>query len=261
MSFLTQEEIDEIFCNDFLFDDESSFENPHLEKAIAEMENIKNEIESTIDYVQQLSEKYLKQPLNYLQSITPAGQSITWAKSEYLKHNVDAMINEERQKHDSSSPQQDHKVQEINDDFSSLTPSTASSYIINHQKEVEEGSECEFEGVDEDEKSSDQQSDECGEGYKRSVSQVKFVYNKLVYEKIKLQYQLGDAHVIVKRMMTIAKARAIAARNYSFKKEAPRFKIPLKNVVKTKLHRRTSSSSSSERKNPPKLARSVTFLI
>jgi hypothetical protein len=243
-------DFDEILNDTTLFPE--SEEVPLLDNAIEEIENLQDELQSTIDFVQELSEKYLKQPMNYLQSISPDGTS--WSKIEYLPWNVDAMINEQCQKHDSDSPQQHHKVQEMNDDSSFLSPSTASSEIINHQTEAYEDSE--FEGCDEDEKSSDQQP---GEGVYRTVSEISAIYSKFQYQKIRLRYKLDSALIIVNRMMTKSKMRAIATRYYAFKKEALRYKTPF-----TVHHPRIVSSSSSSKKNPLKLyqlTRSASFSI
>jgi hypothetical protein len=245
ISTMSDSSSDELFS---LFEEPEEFSC--IEKALDEVEKLKDELKSSLAFVQQLSAKYLKPPTNYLHSITPEGSS--WAKCEYLKWNVDALINEERQKHDSVSPQQHHKVQEINDDSSSPTP-LETSEIINHSTEVNE--DLEFEG-DEDEKSSDQQS--FG-GIQRSLSEVSIVYSKLRCEKIKLRYQLQSAMTIVNRLRIISKSRAIASQNYAFK--ASRFVV----IIKSKrCLRRTMSSLPSQLKEPlkfDKIVRSASFSI
>ena len=239
------------------FDSEEAFEEiffeldeiPLIEKALEETSKLKDELDSTLKYVQTLSAKYLKTPTDYLRNITPEGTS--WTKSEYLPWNVDAVINEQCQKHDSNLPQQHHKVQEINDDSSSPEPSAELSGIINHQTEVSKDSE--FEGADEDEKSSDQQPDGENDGIHRSLSEVSNIYSKLHYEQINIRYQIQSALIIVNRITNVSRSRAIASRNYLFKKEAPRYKIPVKEV---KFYRRTLSSSSSQSKKSVKFLRS-----
>ena len=248
--------------SDTTIDFESAFDEivfelgeiPLLEKALEETSKLKDELDSTLNFLQTLSEKYLKPPTNYLRNITPEGTS--WTKSEYLPWNVDALINEQCQKHDSNLPQQHHKVQEINDDSSSPKPSAELSETINHQTEEREDSE--FEGADEDEKSSDQQSDgENGEIH-RSPSEVSNAYSKLHYEQINIRYQIQSALIIVNRLTNVSESRAIASRNYFFKKEQPRFIIPVKQV---KFHRRTLSNSSSLSKKSVPLLRSDSFSI
>lgn len=224
---------------------EDSEEIPFLNQVIDEAENLKFELKSTIEFVKNLSEKCLKQPINYLRSITPNGTS--WARGEYLPWNVDAVINEQCQKHDFNSPQQHHKVQEMNDDSSSLTPSLTSSELINHQNE-----DSDFEGS-EDEKSSIQQPDDVNnKQVHRTLSEVSTVYSKLKYENIKIRYQLQSAKIIVDRMLSVSKSRAIANRNYVFRKDG-RFKPSFK------FYRRIMTAASCESIRPRQFKRTVSF--
>lgn len=237
-------DLEQVLNEQTIFED--SEEIPFLNQVIDEAENLKYELKSTIEFVKNLSEKCLKPPTNYLRSITPNGTS--WARGEYLPWNVDAVINEQCQKHDSNSPQQHHKVQEINDDSSSLTPS-ASNELINHQNE-----DSEFEGSEDEKSSSIQQPEDVNKQIHRTTSDVSSIYSKLKYENIKIRYQLQSAKIIVDRMLNNSKSRAIASRNYAFRKDG-RFKPPLK------FYRRVMTAASSDPIRPRQIKRSTSFIL
>lgn len=220
--------------SEFLLSEEIYF----LDKAIEEINEIQNELESTLDIVRRLSQIYNKPVEDYLLAVAPdAGCSYP----EYLTFNIDALINERRQKHDLIAPQQHHKVQEINDGSSSFTPSNE---IINHPTEVCGDSELNVdEGGGGDTKSSVEESSDngnCDLGIWRR-------HSKIGMERIKLKFKIQSVMVCLKRMTDLSEIRTKKAKNYFFMKENPRVKFGTKNVQF--LPRRVSSASCNSRRN------------
>lgn len=117
---------------DSAFDQRASEEVKHLDIAIDETIEIKDELKETLEYLKQLSLKYDKLSEKHMLNLSPG---ISWHGNECLRFNFDSLINEERQQHDLNSPQQHHKALEIND-VSSASISVAKSHIINHLNEA-----------------------------------------------------------------------------------------------------------------------------
>lgn len=231
MSELT--DFDDInFEDDFVLPE--SEEMGFLDKAIDETNKIEDELQSTIDYLQQLSLKF-QEPGNYLLNISPGN---SWKEAEYLKYNVDSVINEERQNYDLNLPQQHHKAPEINE-CSGSSSSLSKSNIINHLKEL--GTEL---NIDDD----DAAGGDCKplnlqtELLNNGVNRLDFIrrHSRLYTKKIKIERSLTSA------MIGVDRAKAISATR-TFKTNHTRYKMaketPLKKM--TNLSERSSSSYSS----------------
>lgn len=156
-----------------------------LEKAIKITQDINDDLQSTLDLVMQLSSKY-GAPL--LSSSSPSTPGTRFKSSDCLAtSSVDSLINERRQKHDFCSPQQHHKMQEINDS-SCFSPSQS---IINHPAKVSVDSEVQIDemAAGGDNKSADDtiryESQEFGDFRNR--------YVKVNIEKIKFKYGIKSA--------------------------------------------------------------------
>lgn len=130
----------EELLNNFPHELPASMKVAALDEAVNATPDIEMEMQSTINELRNLSLKHEKPTKNYLHSLSPTSD---WKTTEYLSFNVDPMMNENCQKHDLDSPQQHHKMQEINDDSSSSASSTPSGSIINHTPS-EVNSECSF---------------------------------------------------------------------------------------------------------------------
>jgi hypothetical protein len=207
---------------------EACDEVKYLEEAIGIIPDIKDELQSTFEAVRKLSIKQERQTQNYLCTLSPG---TSWTYPEYFNYNVDALINEQRRKHDLSSPQQHHKVQEINDDSSASSPSTSPCGIINHSSEVSEDLEFKVDwGAGGDKESTDEGGFRTREEFWRSYAKIEMV-------KIKLKSELQRAIISVQRMTNMCKIQ-MEPHNQIIKKETS------KSPSRVKFSPRRHSSAS-----------------
>lgn len=124
-----------------MFEPEDSWtseEIQHLNEAMAECQKIQEDVNSTLNYLYEISMKICAKEID-LGYFTPGNIWTTKPKPEHSTCS-DVLINEGCQKHDFDSPQQHHKVQEINDASDFTGTSTEPNKVINHQIKVDESS-------------------------------------------------------------------------------------------------------------------------
>lgn len=198
--------------SEFLFDFEdfrSSEEIQHLNESIVECQKIQEELKSSIKCLKRISSP----AKSYLEKFTPA---TTWTEPK-PGHSTccDVLINEACQKHDYDSPQQHHKVQEINDASDYTGTSTEEDVVINHRLEINESSESCFDGADEDGNSLTHAESSC----EKSSTSVDFLCrHKFTVELIKLKKELESSIRCLQRFTIISNVRAIQSSNYDFKR-------------------------------------------
>lgn len=185
-----------------------------LDVAIEITSDIIDDLQATLNFTLNLAVKFERRRQNYLRAIST--DSICMYP-EYLTLDIDGLMNEQRQKHDLNSPQQHHKVQEINDGSGSDTRSGDTS-IINHPTEANEDYEFKVDdGGDGDKKSSDE--DECG-GFRLMTDFWNrwSVYNKVKKEKTHVKHGLRMAMGKLQHSVSCSQSQSIGNRGYMFKK-------------------------------------------
>lgn len=161
----------------------------------------------------------------YLNGISPG---CSWKGAEYLSYNIDSVINEERQKHDSEQPQQHHKVQEINDDSTWSSSTEASTEVINHfggvnsESNIDNGAAGDSENL----------SPRDGVG----LMELDFLnrHTKIDFRKIKAKMALESTLMGLKRAKVISSTRAMQMNGYLIPRSRPGF------VTRCRLFRRRS---------------------
>ncbi|CRK93189.1 CLUMA_CG006733, isoform A [Clunio marinus] len=210
---------------DEIFDDSrniiSNEEILYLKDAIHMSGEIQNELKSMLNQVEKLSIKFNNPNRVCMKTIVPGVEQIF---PDYLLLNFDAVINEERQKHDFNSPQQHHKLQEINDGSHFTKTSTVKSEIINHLREVCEESKFDVdEGGGGDRKSFNYESKSIDE-HVEPYSEFWNKYQKIKCEIIKIERELRSTEIRIKLITNEAETRAINANNYAFNIQSKQFK-------------------------------------
>ena len=214
----------------------------YLNKSLSETEKIQNELLSTINYLKKLSTKYGSLDENYLCNFTPGNIWSQLACSGVL-------INERRSKHDLNSPQQHHKVQEIND--GSYVSSTASNIsIINHLTEVNKGSEF----------NADEGVSDHGKSFHRlteSKHQIDYVLpspnfdfirrHRFRVELIKIKREIHSVILEIQKTESKSSTQVHRCNNYLFKCESTKMHTPTKC---SKFFRRNITTSLCTYKSP-----------
>lgn len=197
-----------------------------LDAAVEISGDIIDDLQESLNTVMNLSAKYDQRAQLY--------SDTSCIHAEYLTSYVEPLINEARRKHDLNSPQQHHKVQEINDG------SGDAGSIINHPSEAQ-GEEVDLGGGG-DGKSSDEDNEFKSGGFR---SMTEFwnrwsVYHKVNYIKNEVKGELNKGTVGLQQAATYSKSQSAKFKDYAFKPTRP---APISAKSLSYLDRSPTSSS------------------
>ena len=213
----------------------ASEELKFLDAAMEHTKKIEKELEDSLDILQRLSVKHSE--TNYLYQISPGS---IWKGAEYLRYNVESVINEERQKHDLEQPQQHHKVQEINDDSTcSVSSSFTSMEIINQISNASSRLNIDN-GAGGDSEALNQHAVSTAEEVNGVEMDFLHRHSKLDVRKIKVKRGVESALAKVQREKFLSQFRAMKMNNYEFTKINVRTKFGHVLAKKTRVFRRRS---------------------